>query len=350
MCHSASVRAILVATAMSACIAASSTHAEDTQPIPETKDFRSNSLFHFTISPDGRWLVFFKRTAPEEKATRHRTLGNLRVIDLSSGELHSITLSGEDAPNGLRDGDASWSTDSKLCALPPPQLAQWDSEKGILIDLRDAANIRVVSTTVHYRDQPRIEVAGEQFQMPERFTCSDCWPAQNDVELMKKHVDGQYLKWSGVPVNPNAYAEQIVSPDGSKIYFQKGAQTEEVALIELDIASGTERELAAFRGECARIERLRPSPDGRQLAFQFKTGCDFVGPPDVCVLDLASKQYKVIGKSDGGTMHWTSTSDRLFYYREDHLWVANFGPPAPAPAPAPPTPPTTAPATHPSKT
>lgn len=278
--------------------------------------------------------MFFRRTTPEEAGTRHWSLGNLCVLDLCTGDLHNLTLSEAAAPNRIRHGDASWTPDSKYCLLPPPIAAQADPERGILIDVRDPVNIRVVTTKVQYRDKPGITIpAGdEQFTMPERFTCSDCWPRQNDVELIKEHVDAEHLRWGDLPINLNCYADQVVSPDGTKIYFQKGAMSDELALIELDIASGKERELAAFRGSCASLDYLRPSPDGNNLAFQYKTGCNFVSTPKVYVLDLASKAYRVVGDSDGGTMHWTSTSNRLFYYRDDYLWVAEFPKSIPAPA------------------
>jgi hypothetical protein len=317
--------------------------------IEETQGFRSDNLFHFTISPDDRWLVFFRRTTPEEAATRHWSLGNLRVLDLRSGSLHSFTLAEGEAPESLEHGDASWSPDSSHCLLPPPTSFTWDGENGILIDVHDPAKISVVSTAVGHGPQRGVDVKGTPYSTLEQYRCSDCSRHLNDVELMKKRVEEKYLDFEPAPIYANAYAKQIVSFDGKKIYFQKGARTDEVALIELDIASGQERELASYKGDCAQIDRMRPSPDGKKLAFQFTTGCNFVSKPTVCVMDVATGVYQTIGKASGGTMHWTSDSRRLFFYRENYLHVAEFGkPPADNAPESKGAPATTTPATQPA--
>lgn len=299
----------------------------------ETADFNTTGSFHFTISPDDRWLLFFKRRSEDGAPTTYSHLSYLRLVDLKTDSLHKFTLPEGQAPEGLEHGDASWAPDSSHCVLPPPLPIQWVRERGILVDVRDA-KIRIASTQVKHGKDRAVEVAGEEYKTLERYTCSDCSPHLNDVELMKKHVFAEHLHWGSLLINLNDKAEQIVSPDGTKIYFQKGFGTDETTLFELDIASGKERRLASHKADCAVIDRLRPSPDGKKLAYQLTTGCGFIGMPQVFVFDLHTGKNENIALASGGTMHWTSTSDRLFFYRENFLYVAEFDSPAPPPASA----------------
>ena len=335
---------LTLAFAVLACAGAQGTR---TRRLPETSDFNTTGGFHFTISPDDRWLVFFKRKSEDGVATSYSHLSNLRLLDLKTGGLRKFTLSEEQAPEGLEHGDASWAPDSSHCLLPPPLPIHWVPERGILIDVRDPAKIRVPSTQVKYGKDRAVEVTGEDYATLEQYTCSDCSPHINDVELMTKHVAAEHLHWGDVSINRNENAEQIVSFDGTKIYFQKGYRTDETILCELDIASGKERQLTSHKADCATIHRLRPSPDGEKLAYMFTTGCGFISVPKLYVLDLKTGETAHIADASGGTMHWTSDSHRLFFYRDDFLHVAEFGkassPPTTAPATAPSTQPGTAP-------
>lgn len=63
------------------------------------------------------------------------------------------------------------------------------------------------------------------------------------------------------------------------------------------------------------IGHLRPSPDGKKLAYQITTGCGFIGAPEVYVLDLTTAKTDYIAHGSG-PMHWTSTSDKLYFYRQ----------------------------------
>ena len=318
-------RIVFVSIMGAACVACTGLLPSGEHAIAQTRGFQSRSAFHFTVSPDDHWLVYFENLTPEQVGTRDNEYGNLRVLDLRSAALHRMTIAEKQGPEGLTHGDASWAPDSSYCVLPPPDYIRWVPERGILIDFGDPANIAVKTTQVKYGKDRGVEVGGENYALPEHYTCSDCTPHLNDVELMKKHVDAKHLHWGDVPINRNDNAEQIVSSDGTKIYYQKGWQTDEVALYELDIASGKERELTAHKGDCACLDRLRPSPDGKKLAYQLTTGCDFVSMPKVFVIDLVKHNRQEVAIASGGTMHWTSTSDRLYFYRDDYLHVAEFG-------------------------
>jgi hypothetical protein len=300
--------------------------------VPQTSGFQTDSLFQFTISPDDRWVVFFKQLTPAEIGTRHWALGNLRVLELATGELHEFTLAEATAPNRLRSGDASWARDSSHCLLPPPANIRSDPERGLILRFQEPDEIEIGSTRVIHGPKPQVEVLGIEYETLKEYTCSDCSPYSNDMDLIAKHVDQRYLELSKLPVNRNEYGAQIVSHDGTRIYFQKGRETAEVTLHEFDIASGKERQLTAHAGDCAAIQRMRASPDGRKLAYQVVTGCGFLDVPKLFVIDVHTGEREEVARVAGGTMHWTSTSDRLFFYRDEHLHVAEFVKPKEPPA------------------
>jgi len=179
--------------------------------------------------------------------------------------------------------------------------------------------------------------------MPERFGCSDCYAHSNDFELFKKHIPQSLIM--GTPRAGEDDSAQVVSPDGTKIYYQKGPQgveppeqTHSTTLYQIDLATGKESALVMHKGDCPRIDCLRASPDGKKLAYHVTFGCGFIGTPEIYVLDLATGKSEEIALGYG-TMHWASTSDRLYFYRrmveaererEDYLWVAEFDKSKPA--------------------
>lgn len=301
--------------------------------LENTQNIQPDSMFQFTISPNDRWVVFFKRLNEGETGNSADYLGNLRVLDLTGGTARTFVLDKGKAPEPIYAGDASWAPDSSHCLLPPPA-PEWNSvDVGILIDTHDAANVRITSVEVQSGKSRAVKVPGEKYTVPERYTCSDCFRHTNDVALMKKHVDAKYLRLGTMPVNLNQFAAQIVSPDGTKIYYQKGpkerGEWDETTLYEFDIPSGKERQLISYRDDCPVIDRLRPSPDGKHLAYQLTIGLTFMSDPIVYVLDLQTGNSRQIARANGGTMHWTSTSDKLFFYKADYLYVAEFEKPKP---------------------
>jgi hypothetical protein len=158
---------------------------------------------------------------------------------------------------------------------------------------------------------------------------------------MKQHVNEQYLHFSDDPGDPNRTAMQIVSPEGTKVFFQKRPERmdqrrefQDVALYELDIKTGNERKLIAFRDEYPMIDHLRPSPDGKRLAYQLTTGFGALeSRPNVYVLDLQTLGNRHIATADGDhAMHWSRASDKLYFYCQNSLYVATI-PTAPNPRP-----------------
>lgn len=296
-----------------------------------TQGIEPSSAFNFTISPNDRWLVYFQGVTPEEVGTRHNRFGNLRVLDLRSGQVLALLIPNNAAPDRLVQAEAPWTIDNSSCILPPPSTFPFEPQLAICIDFSDAANISASPARVTHGDKAGVEGKRELAIKPQDMTCSDCSPHLNDVKLLKKHVDSKHLTFGDLSWNLNGNASQVVSFDGTKIFYQEGRGTSETTLVELDIASGVVRALTSHKGDCATIDRLRPSPDGRMLAYQLTTGCDFVGPSPVFVLDLETRDRRQVGTSSGGTMHWTSTSDRLFYYRSKYLYVVEFPKPSSQP-------------------
>ena len=89
----------------------------------ETADFLTASGFNFDISPDDKWLVFFKHGDPEapERPEVHHLYGNLRVMNLHSGQVHAFTIREDRGPRApMDDVSATWAPDSSMCVLPPP--------------------------------------------------------------------------------------------------------------------------------------------------------------------------------------------------------------------------------------
>lgn len=318
-----------------------SSHPVKLKSLDGTAQIELTGTFVFSISPNDQWLVFFNRGDPErpDPPEVDALYGRLRVMNLLSDEVYSFTLREDQVAMSLLNySDASWAPDSSMCVLPPPNV----DDRRVVIKFTPGEK-PTLSFLPHPRKprKPSDPPPDEQINMPERFTCSDCYSRPSDIDLLKKHVPKEFQ--FGGTVTRDSYAREFVSPDGTRIYHQKGPQekpyppgNQETALFEVDVTSGKERKLVAHDGTCPTIYQLRPSPDGKKLAYQVNTGCGFGSVTEIYVLDLntAKTEYIALGS---GTMHWTSASDRLFFYRRfmegppaDHLWVAELGKSEPA--------------------
>src|SRR5690606_19572939 len=101
--------------------------------VPHTESLHNTSIFNFTVSPDDRWIVFFERDPRDTDPSLHRARGLLCVLDTATMELHRFALAEEDAP-GFVSESALWMADSSFCVFP----------RGVLIDLRDDANVKLL--------------------------------------------------------------------------------------------------------------------------------------------------------------------------------------------------------------
>jgi len=281
----------------------------------------------FTISPDDRWLFFFKRDDLGEDPLGHYAYGRPRLLNLRTGAIHAFTIpESEERLVPLAYIDACWAHDSSLCVLPPPPT--WPNISGlrILISLpKDGPPSLSLVTD---------ENAGP---LPESFTCSDCAPRADDLELLRRHIPKEFL----IEVDTwRAWGEQAVSPDGTKLFYQQrrpvgppsAQETEDTILFEIDVTTGAQRALVVHHGLCARIFHLRPSPDGRFLAYQLTREWGFVSVPEVHVLELATGTNRRLVRGLG-PMRWSSSSDRLYFVRHgvgddaevgDRIWFAEF--------------------------
>ncbi|HWB20527.1 MAG TPA: hypothetical protein VG711_09525 [Phycisphaerales bacterium] len=261
-------------------------------------------------------------------------------MNIKTSEVFEFTVREDEGPQyPMHDVDASWTPDSSMCVLPPPAV----NDRRVIIKFSKGEK-----PSVSFLPDPGDLKPGETLpQLPQTFACSDCFPHTDDFELLKKHIAKEFLFVGSITPNEDEF--QIVSPDGTKIYYQKGPQgveppdvTHATTLYELDVATGAERRLVVHEGDCPIISHLRPSPDGKKLAYQVTTGCGFIGVPQIYVLDLAAGKPQSITFGDG-TMHWSSTSDKLYFYRRwvnenpppgDYIWVAEFPSQSPASQPA----------------
>lgn len=283
--------------------------------------------FSFTISPDDQWLIFFKRDDSGEDATAHYLYGRLRLLNLRTGEMHAFTIpESEEGLTPFEYFDACWAEDSSLCVLPPAPIR---SGVRILINLPKDGKPR----TSIVREKKSEHLSGS-------FTCSDCVSRPGDLDLMQKHIPEEFQIRGDTS---RKYEMQVVSVDGKKIYFQKGPQvlrtledeTTHTTLFEIDVETGKQRELITHVGECAKISQLRPSPDGKSLAYQVTLGCTLSQIPEIYVLDLPTAKTQKIARGSG-PMRWSKSSDKLLFYRKtigeedasgDCLWFAEFGTP-----------------------
>lgn len=325
-------------------ISGSSVSTIAVERVDATQGIQVNAGFKFTVAPNDRWMVFFARNEGDDHVDIDGTYGLLRIVDLKTNILHRLTVSEADAPQLMENVDIAWSSDSSLCVLPPPP----DKGRRVVIRFSDPEEPSLAFIPERPRPTKPGEAAPDAIALPERFTCSDCSPRSidDDVALMRKLIPLEH-QFQGT-VLPD-HTAQVVSHDGGKVYYQRGPQAKsrdatapanlETTLYEIDVKTGQERMLVNHQGACARIEHLRPSPDGRRLAYTVTDGCGFVSVPEIFVLELDTGKTESIARG-GGPMHWSSTSDRLYFYRRwekqaehgDYVWYAEFAKPRKQPA------------------
>jgi hypothetical protein len=202
--------------------------------LDQSAGIEGGSEFNFTISPDDTWLVFFQAVdgrAEEENEGAPRFTRRLCLLNLFTGRLHRFALTEAQEPFFWTPPDAAWAPDSSVCVLPPARLQPYHPQ--LVISVQDSA------TTVSFMPDPiPPRKAGEpppppppeaKLTLPERLTCSDCFPHTDDVELMRTHLPKDCLRLRGT-IHGNEGARQIVSPDGTKIYYQKGPRSRTGAL------------------------------------------------------------------------------------------------------------------------
>jgi hypothetical protein len=301
--------------------------------INQTKGVISDGSFEFTISPNDRWIVFFKHADAKGDSPSEYDRVVLQILDLRGGILESIELTPQQVPSLVDVGDSSWASDSSFCILPPPLPQYGVQGKAILIRLDDPKNPKVASVPYEGSGKDTRLVLPSGFKLPDWLTCSDCFPHTHDIDFIKKHVDEKFLVLNQDPFTTIQDAMQSVSPDGQKIYFSKGhehdlqreIQEHDLTLYELDIPSGKERKLVSYHAEYPIIHHLRPAPDGKHLAYEYCHGYGLLTPPrELHVLNLQTGENQVVAKGAGNILRWASTSTKLYFTQEEYISVAEF--------------------------
>lgn len=100
------------------------------------------------------------------------------------------------------------------------------------------------------------------------------------------------------------------------MFFQQ-RESGSLKLAMRNLESGKDVVLASHSGRCPRAGYLRVSPDHRLLAYQFTTGCNFIQPAKLYIIDLETKQRWFVEPDVFGVMHWTSDSKRLYFAKRE---------------------------------
>jgi hypothetical protein len=300
-----------------------------------TEGFESDFVFQFTISPDDRWLAYFKQFDQQAEPELDARYGKLQLVDLIADQVFSFNLRENQTPGVIFRGDASWAPDSSYCVLDPPWRDGESINKhtALIIDVRDQHRPRVVSGQVTWGSHPTVTAESEEFEVPDRYGCSDCFAHTDDAELMRQHIDPRHLHLDNRAGEENKDGMQTVSPDGNKIYFQERLGSdrdfEEVLLCEFDVARKNTRVLQKHGGGCPFINHMRISPDGNLLAYQLTSEGGFSSHLGLHVLELSTGERRKIAPKAYYAMHWSADSKRLYFYgghqkEQRRLSVAEF--------------------------
>jgi hypothetical protein len=283
--------------------------APNVVPLVATQGLTTFGFFHYTLSPDDRWLVYFER---EPRQGGYDV--ELRVLDLITQTEHALP-----APPGGHEpywDDDCWSHDGRVCVMPPVPRAGPRRAPQMYIEIVEGRPRLVDQTRVSPFElstgTPADQALGYRQIDRAGFTCSDCIDRQTEERLLRTHVDAQFLEFQNRrPVG------SAVSRDGTRIFYQKGYRTRRSTLFVLDPRSGRERELISFpgaAGDCVAVSEITPSPDLRRLAFLLTNSCG-AGRAALYLLDLEDGSSTPIADIIYGPMHWNSTSERLYFHR-----------------------------------
>ena len=280
-------------------------------PIVQTQDIKYHSGFQFTISPNGKWMIYLK-SEPEK-------LVILNLLDFKKSELE---LTETEFVEFSLNANECWTKDSRYCVFPSLALnyKTIGPHPTLIVDINEGNDPKVIRQTSWNLTQQKIRYA--DLQPDELFTCSDCVSSaikKNERYLMQQYV-GSYLHFSPDYDGANHESFNIISHDKNKIYFQKERRTKEATLYEFDVSKQNEKKLVSFssflRG-CANIERLRLSHDQKYLAMQVSYGCSFVTSPELYIFDLEKGESVSVAKNVYYDVHWNSQSQRLYFYKCD---------------------------------
>lgn len=280
-------------------------------PVIQTKDIDANSEFQFTISPNGKWLIYLK-TEPEELVILNLIDFKKSKLDLTDIEYTWFSLNANEC----------WTQDSKYCVYPSLALNHKSiSHPQLIIDINDGNKPKLVRQESYKSTENYISYVDLQPDL--LFSCSDCVSSaikKNEKSLMQMqpYVESHLYFSTGNEVNHDS--SNIISHDKNKIYFQQGRRTKETILYEFDIPTQKNKKLHSFSAtlrDCATIDRLRLSPNQKHLAMQVSYGCTWITPPELYIANLDTGELVSVAKNVYYDMHWGSHSQRLYFYKCD---------------------------------
>jgi len=324
-------------------------HAANDRLMGWTPDGRSLLFSSDRGGSMGIWSMPMSKGKPQGEPVLLKDVGSLRLSSLG------VTRSGAllyEAHPGPRVEVAPVDFEAGKMVAPPKGLTENDSYDSRAADWsrdgtwiayiqeRPGARSKLVLESLDTRAKRTFDPPIQGFDRP-RWTPDGGLILQGgDAEGRQGlfRVDGQSGEVTPiiVPTDGTSAVQASVSPDGTRIiYCRQGAR--ESAVVERDLASGTERELLR-RG---RIDGLSLSPDGRRLTFvERDTAADTSvlswvavegGTPHV-LFEMGPKRGALEQGRLGYYTEWTPDGRRVMFNKiQDTLstWIMPVGGGAP---------------------
>jgi len=297
--------------------------AEDLKP--EKSEFEFHSLyestkyqdgheFAFTLSPDNRWLMFFANESPGDETNDNYFNPSVVVINTATKAKHILKTvdTVKDVIIGI--DESSWSIESKFFLI-----ADAYGKKPLLILDVSGSEPKLVEYKYLTANQKL-----EYRSVLDTLSCSDCYDRSREDSLFEQFIakDDFYPAYQ-----QPSFAYNIMSKDGTKLFFLKGRERKseaKPALAFFDIPTKSEQVLYEFPSrpavgggnECVEIEKMRLSPDERYLYYHLEYGCGgFFSNRKTgsYILDLNSRTPYYVSPQIEHTVHWSSDSKKLFY-------------------------------------
>lgn len=284
----------------------------NTTILDQTSDYTPNS---FTISPDGKWLIYLAR---DENVTQdYYAVTHLAVLNLTNQTKKLISITTDQATAFQISGYSCWSQNSRYCVFP--SLAANAIERSYpryIIDVSNPDTITLVAnTTKRYSD----------IEPSELFTCSDCMNSalilnlQSMLSIYQIHPLINPTEIGSLGFEPKAY----ISPDKSRIYYVEEDKSSS-SLIEFDTQSHNKRILKTINSSlfksCPKIADIALSPNQKYLAYQVSSGCTWVSTPSLYMYDLKTHKETKLADHVYSAVHWHPDARRIFFY-----WCENAG-------------------------
>ncbi|GEM_PF-3167512 len=282
--------------------------------LSQTKGIQIDQDFSFSISPNGRQLLFFSKDLINKENSSHNPTYRLNVLDLQNGQIRQQQLEYNEAMDlWINLTNDCWTKDSQFCIAPVPGAtpnAYATVSPEFVIDISDSHLLKIRhQTLLHFNQTAPMKFM--DFNRP--FGCSDCHYGSEP-----RDKSGKRIRYSSYLADP-----AITTPDGKTIYEVKSERGGTAAIYATQIGKPLGQKLARFKSpgfiiyRKVNIGRLRLSPSGRRLAFQVQYGSTFVSPPKLYVIDIQNYAITYIAENVYYDVHWTANPERLYFYKCD---------------------------------